>query len=88
MAGELKCCTFCGRDTRTKHGICFRCLGRKSFRNPPSHSEAIDNYAPPSECNMCGRMHRSEHLVCDECWGVNAEQSYHGKNYGEDDYGR
>jgi hypothetical protein len=88
MAGELKCCRFCGRDTRTNHGVCFRCEGRKSFRNPPSHAAALDKYAPPSECVMCGKFHRSEHRLCDECWGVDAEHSYHGDNYGEDDLGR
>jgi len=31
---NLKCCLFCGRDTRTRSGICWRCLG---YKEPPKN---------------------------------------------------
>jgi len=31
--GQLRCCEFCGRDTRSACGICFRCLGNTTHRN-------------------------------------------------------
>ena len=29
--GELRCCLFCGRDTRHRSGICNRCVRHGSF---------------------------------------------------------
>jgi len=85
MAGELVCCLFCGRDTRSKSGVCSRCEGRKSFGLPTSHSDAISNKTAPDVCESCGREFRGEKRFCDECRNVGAERSYHGENYGEDE---
>ena len=82
MAGELVCCLFCGRDTRSKSGACNRCEGRKAFGRPNSHTAAIDNTKPPTVCQWCGREFRGEGETCDECKGVD---SYHGSNYGDDE---
>lgn len=88
MAGELMCCLFCGRDTRSKSGACARCEGRKSFGLPASHYDAISNKSAPKSCEICGREFRGDRRCCDECRGLTQEIAYHGDNYGEDDLGR
>ena len=85
MGGDLVCCLFCGRDTRSKSGACSRCEGRRSFGLPASHYDAITNKKAPSMCEWCGREFRGELRVCDECRGIGSEQSYHGENYGDDE---
>ena len=85
MAGELVCCLFCGRDTRSKSQACHRCEGRKAFGHPDSHHKAVCRAAPPSVCDLCGREFRGDRMYCDECRGVNGERSYHGDNYGDDE---
>ena len=85
MKSELICCLFCGRDTRSKSGACSRCEGRKAFRAPASHSDAINKKTPPKACEWCGREFRGDRRCCDECRGLSSEHSYHGDNYGDDE---
>lgn len=84
MAGDLTCCFFCGRDTRSKSGACARCEGRKAFGGPASHYDAISGRSSPEVCESCGREFRGDLTMCDECREVGSELSYHGDNYGDD----
>lgn len=88
MTGELKCCLFCGRDTRSKSQVCSRCEGVRAFGGPASHYEAISKRPRPSVCSWCGREFRGAGEECEECRDIGSEVSYHGENYGDDDYGR
>jgi len=43
---DTQCCTFCGRDTTARCGICNRCLG--NYQPPPATTIAV-------RCAACGR---------------------------------
>jgi hypothetical protein len=90
MAGEVMCCLFCGRDTKSKSGACSRCEGGHYGRKD-SHYKAIDGPAPPKACWTCGREHRFHGRFCQECGGMSSEDAYHGGGYcdimEDEDYG-
>ncbi len=39
---KVKCCQFCGRDTKAQHGICNKCLGERGFRGMERTTTADD----------------------------------------------
>ena len=41
----LKNCIYCGRDTRSEHGICYRCQGKsRGFRNREQINDTKDRH--------------------------------------------
>lgn len=85
MAGDINCCLFCGRDTRSKSGVCLRCEGKRTVKFWSNHEESMAFTGRPSLCDGCGSSFRGEDRLCDECRGLSIEQSYHGENYGDDE---